>query len=151
MVKPPAAQHNVSPSRHAPTTGILKISSLLAINWTVFCLQADVLGACNSITRNHILTSLGLAESLWIVRWGEAGVMGPAVHDETCREMSASVSQLLLPLHIAALPALLTGNATLVYFLDEGGNRGRRTCCMFPPRGDAHIRHAYVGFPLTRT
>ena len=58
--------------------------------------------------------------------------------------MSASVSQdqLLLP-----LPALLTGNATLVYFLDEGGNRGRRTCCMFPPR----IRHAYVGFPLTRT
>ena len=77
--------------------------------------------------------------------------MGPAVHDETCREMSASVSQLLLPLHIAALPALLTGNATLVYFLDEGGNRGRRTCCMFPPRGDAHIRHAYVGFPLTRT
>ena len=50
---------------------------------------------------------------------GEAGVLGPAVHDETCREMSASVSQdqLLLP-----LPALLTGNATLVYFLDEGGN-----------------------------
>ena len=137
MVKPPAAQHNVSPSRHTPTSGILKISTPLAINWTVFCLQADVLGACNSITRNHILTSLGLAESLWIVRWGEAGVMGPAVHDETCREMSASVSQLLLPLHIAALPALLTGNATLVYFLDEGGNRGRRTCCMFL-HGETH-------------
>jgi len=150
VVKPPAAQHNVSPSRHAPTSGILKISTLLAINWTVFCLQGDLLGACNSITRRlYISTSLSLAESLWIVRWGEAGVLGPAVHDETCREMSASVS--LTGPATAALPALLTGNATLVYFLDEGGNRGRRTCCMFPPRGDAHIRHAYVGFPLTRT
>ena len=68
-----------------------------------------------------------------------------------CQHRSHSQDQLLLPLHIAALPALLTGNATLVYFLDEGDNRGRRTCCMFPPRGDAHIRHAYVGFPLTRT